>query len=52
MFERKWVYTDIKEEIRDFLEFIGNEYATCTISWNTKKMKVELKESSQHKMPT
>ena len=43
MCERKWVYTEIKEEIRDFLEFNGNEYAACTISWNTKKMKVELR---------
>ena len=43
MCERKWVYTKTEEEIRDFLEFNVNEYATCTISWNTKNMKVELR---------
>ena len=43
MFERKWVYTEKEGEIRDFLVFNGNEYATCTISWNTKKMKMELR---------
>ena len=43
MCERKWVYSEIKKEIRDFLEFNGNECATCTISCYTMKMKVELK---------
>ena len=43
MCERKWVYTEIKEAIRDFLEFKGNAHAACTISWNTNKMKVELR---------
>ena len=43
MCERKCVFTEIKEGIREFLEFNGNEYAACTISWNTKKMNVELR---------
>ena len=29
--------------MRDFLEFNANEYATCTISWKIKNMKVELR---------
>ena len=30
----------MENEIRDFLEFNGNEYATCTILINTKKINV------------
>ena len=40
------LYRKKQEEIRDFIEVNENEYATCTISWNTKKMKLELRRKS------
>ena len=42
----------MENEIRDFLEFNGNEYATCTILINTKKINVVHKRKFIPQMPT
>ena len=49
---KKYVKADIEEEIRDFLEFNEKEYTTCTILFNTKKIKVVLRRNFIAQMPT
>ena len=49
---KKYVKAEIEEEIRDFLEFNEKEYTTCTILFNTKKIKVVLRRNFIAQMPT
>ena len=49
---KKYVKADIEEEIRDFLEFNEKEHTTCTILFNTKKIKVVLRRNFIAQMPT
>ena len=49
---KRQVKAEIEEEIRDFLEFNENENATCTILFNTKKIKVMLKRKFIAQGPT
>ena len=48
----KYVKAEIDEEIRDFTEFNENQIATCTIRFNTKKIKVVLRRKFIAQMPT
>ena len=49
---KKYVKAEIEEEIRDFLEFNEKEYTTCTILFNTKKIKVVLRRNFIAQTPT
>ena len=52
LLNEKSVKAGIEEEIKDFLEFNKNKYATSTILFNTRKIKVVLRRKFIPQMPT